>query len=259
MLRFLILLAVVVGSLSAKNPKLYSGIGDPLYREAEIDRKIAMLYAFKEDKQEIEAFIERVEQAKAAGLQLEKQKDPDAAKKYLQKLRALNSEKEKIRHLVKRRLQEAITSDFTKRYQQITATKHPLFREDRSLTRAMQGYERRLAQRNRIEEKRYQQFLRSPAHLAGTWSREGMHWKFMENRLTITKMVGTSFQEIRGTWKLEPPHFVHHVTQVTNQDNSGIPHIRETDTTQYFELLSVTATTLKVKDIYGETHILTKE
>ena len=82
MLRFLLFSWLIILPALAANPKIFSGIGDPLYDDLRATEQISNMYAFKAERKTLSQFITAVQAAKKEGFALQKNKDRTAAKNY---------------------------------------------------------------------------------------------------------------------------------------------------------------------------------
>ena len=256
MLRLLFAILLNISLAMGANPKVYAGIGDPLYRDLESTDKLSRLHAFKPEKKELQAYVKELKIAKKEGFKVQKYKDKAAAKAYIHTLRRLETKNKKISKLVKIRLLEAIQRDHTKRVQQITATRHSIFYEDPTLKKAIPAYKRKLKKQQKIAKREYKAYLKSPKNFKGVWKNNETAWKFGVKSLTITNITKSKIQQIEGDWKLKEPLLVHTIHTITNQSFNKHPHTRKTKVTQNYTLVSITKKVLKVKDFNGNIIIL---
>jgi hypothetical protein len=245
--------------LLAQNPKIYSSVGDPLYDDLKSILKLSDLHSFKPHREAMKRFVTEVQEAKSEGFALDRQKDQDRAKTYLEALRALSKRNIQWRRTIKEVMAASIRTDFEARYRQIIGTNHPLFREDPELKRLITGYQRVLNKRAAEKARKHVDFLRTHAHFNGTWNTPSQQWIFKGNKLTTVKHDGKQKQVSQGTWKFEGPHLVHHVTAMENSYNDRNKLFRETDTLVYYTLIQLRSGELDVKDVYSELLELKKQ
>lgn len=248
MLRLLLIIAMVL-SLHAATPKIYSSVGDPVYRSVHAVRILSGYKTFKSDRKLFSDYVASAEAAKKEGYWLDKYRMlPEAksrSKSYLKQLRYLQQVNAQIGKLVKEATLHAIKKHHVKTYYAIKKSRHPVLRSDAQLRRAMQRFEQTLKK----ERKRAAQakaaarakYFRSYGNLKGVWSGtasgEKITFHFIDaKRIAITRKTQQRVQTLHGRWKSAQDAIRVKLDKITNQRAGEIPHSRSASLTLIYHI-----------------------
>lgn len=105
---------VTVGTLFAANPAAFATLGDPIFNAVPQIEQLGRTKVFQAQHEKIKFFLEECEDVKARGFALEQaEKDPQQIKRYLNKLRQLDTEYKQLQHGVQTALKRSIeTNDY---------------------------------------------------------------------------------------------------------------------------------------------------
>lgn len=252
MLRLLLIISMVL-SLHAATPKIFSSVGDPVYRSVHAVRILSGYKTFKSDRKLFSDYVASAEAAKKEGYWLDKYRMlPEAksrSKSYLKQLRYLQQINAQIGKLVKEATLYAIKKHHVKTYYAIKKSRHPVLRADAQLRRAMNRFERTIKkerkQAARAKAAANAKFLRSYGNLKGVWgttsdSGETVTFHFVDaKRITIIRKASGRIQTLEGRWESSEDAIRVKLNKITNQREGEIPHSRSASVTLTYRIVTV--------------------
>lgn len=261
MLRLLLIISMAL-SLHAATPKIFSSVGDPVYRSVDAVRILAGYKTFKSDRKLLSDYVTSAEAAMAEGYWLDKYRMlPEAkprSKSYLDSLRHLQQINAQIGKLVKEATLRAISKHHAKTYYAIKKSRHPVLKEDAELHRAMKRFERTLEkerkQAARAKAAANAKFLRSYDNLKGVWgttsaSGEAVTFRFVDaKRIAIIRKAPDQIQTLEGRWESSEDAIRVTLDKITNQREDGIPHSRDASVTLTYRIDTIGKKALTLTD-----------
>lgn len=266
---FLLTMLLSSALLFAATPKIYASIGDPVYRSVDAVRTLSGYKTFRADSKRFFDYVLQAEAAKKEGFWLDTHRHSPEAKRrskaYLELLRQLNLTNKQIEKIVKNTTLTAIKKHHVNTYYAIKKSKHPVLKSDAELRRAMNRFERRLAQERKQQQKakaaKRAKYLRSYGNLKGEWqaktdSGEKIRFTFVDKQhLRILHTKGTKTKRLEGRWSSSPGYIRFQVERITNIFADGIPHTRSSSVTLDFKIIAIGKTKMRLFDTRRKTEI----
>jgi len=251
----------------AANPKIFSGVGDPVYDTVSPLEKLQKLKIFKPERGAMLNYINEARAAKKEGFAIDRAAGSAAAKPkinaYLQTLRRLEKENGRLANVVKEQTRLAIKKKSAPTFYAIKNSRHPVLTDNRSLRAEIAVYERRLkqeAKKRRLENYRY---YRTADNLGGSWVSRGngavTTLTFRKNGLTMQRQSADEELLMRGDWRIEKEFLIFTVTTVERQEKERPKHVRRSAVSVYYKIVNVDTHTLELRDEYGEIISVRKE
>lgn len=241
-----VLLTCFASLLFASNPKLFSSVGDPIYDNTVFIKTFSKQYAFNAYKNEFEYYILKVKKHKKIGFRLDNFPNLDETKDYqayyLNGLKKLKYENEKIEQTIKKQLLQSIKTNNRIRFLAMIETDFPPFKTDKQLVKAIADYRAVLASRvlkQEVKQKHNAQqaaqeredYLHSFENLKSKWigtqKESVVNLEFIdETHLDLHIQNGQEAQVLNATYKLTNNTLAITTISITHITSKGHQHTR---------------------------------
>ena len=269
MYKFFTLFVILDLSLYAATPELFKPIGDPVYHEVPSVKKMAKMDYFTAQGQIFQDFIHEARFYQELGFAYDKKEGNKSLSKteqknYINGLRDLQKQLDKINFIAKTALEEIIKKEKIAPFYELKDTDMSVLKSDKNIAQSITQYEKRVVEIRRSQEQqrirdiksaKEQEYrmLRSFENLDGNWKDDTDQGQtvvahFNKNRLTLTYSQKNESHILNGSYTIEKSLDFHIDTRELIKEK--VSHVRTLNLSRVFEIqaLSPREIILQYKD-----------